>query len=218
MSVAVSFGTGNNIVFQSNIAFIFPVISIVILSFVLDKSQTIVSIRFIASICISFFVVFSIKYAYENPYRLNTSISKQNEYVNFLGGIKVDIEQKKYIENLRLIKEKYMTNNKEIVLLDLTRMSPGVNIILDAKFIETSWLLNGYRKTSREFAYRILKNANKLILEKAWILIPVSGKISLDLKLLNSLGLKFPDNYMKIGTVFLKSRNETQELWVPNVK
>jgi hypothetical protein len=38
----------------------------------------------------------------------------------------------------------------------------------------------------------------------------------LDLKILNKVGLDFPNAYINIGTVKTAHRNEIQELWIPN--
>lgn len=217
MALAVSFGTNNNIVFHMTIAFIFVASSLMLITFVLDKHQDIISTRFITALAIASFTLFSIKYAYNKPYRLNTDISQQNQHVNILGGIKVDTEHKKYIDSLLNIKEKYIKDGQQITLLDTTGASPGATAILGAKFIEQSWLLGGY-KGSNQYVYRILKEVDRNILTSAWILVAPKGRRSLDINLLDNLGLKFPQNYTKVGTLFLKVRNETQELWVPTSK
>ena len=87
-------------------------------------------------------------------------------------------------------------------------------MILGAKFFGQSWLLGVY-KGSNEFAYRILSSISYDKLKKAWVLTSPNGSINLDLNLFNKLGLKFPEDYDKVTTLFLKSRNEIQELWKP---
>ncbi len=96
----------------------------------------------------------------------------------------------------------------------MTGATPGANEVLDAIYFWLSWLLGGY-KGSNDFVYEVLKNESIKKKKKAWILVAPNGTISLDLSLLSKLDLKFPENYDKISTLFLKSRSEIQELWRP---
>ena len=211
LSIAVSFGTNNNIWFHSNISYIFPVAGIMSLVFILDKYHSMIkNLKIIVGIVISLFIYIIIDNAYKNPYRLNTSIKEQIHMVDILGGLKVDYEHKNYIDKLSIIKNDY----RQTYLIDTTGATPGANIILEAKFFEFSWLVGGYNG-SNEFAYRILSSISYDKLKKAWVLTAPGGIRTLDLNLLSKLGLNFPEDYDKVTTLFLKSRNEIQELWKP---
>lgn len=213
MCMSVSFGTNNNIWFHMNLSLIFLASALMILSFVLDNKYNLkYGLRHISGIAVAILIFILVEFAYANPYRLNTDIKNQNLNVNLLGNIKVDNEAKEYIESL--IKVKNDKDNKQIYLIDMTGATPGANVILDAKFFGQSWLLGGY-KGSNDFVYEVLKNESIDNLKKAWILVAPNGTISLDLSLLSKLDLKFPENYDKISTLFLKSRSEIQELWRP---
>lgn len=211
LSIAVSFGTNNNIWFHSNISYIFPVAGIISLVFILDKYHSMIkNLKIIVGIVISLSIYIIIDNAYKNPYRLNTSIKEQIHKIDILGGLKVDDEQKNYINQLSSIKNNY----RQTYLIDTTGATPGANIILEAKFFQFAWLGGGYTG-SNEFAYRILSSISYDKLKNAWILTAPGGIRSLDLNLLSKLGLNFPEDYDKATTLFLKSRNEIQELWKP---
>lgn len=215
LSLAVSFGTGNNIWFHSGIAYFFPVAALMSFVFIFDKYHSMIkNMKIVVGILISLSVITVINNAYKNPYRLNTSIKEQTEKVDLLGGIKVDEQQKIYIDGILNSKRINLNANENIYLIDTTGATPGANLILDAKFFGQSWLLGGY-KGSNEFAYRILSSISYDKLKKAWVLTAPNGSINLDLNLFNKLGLKFPEDYDKVTTLFLKSRNEIQELWKP---
>mgnify|MGYP000143096412 CR=1 FL=1 len=215
LSLAVSFGTGNNIWFHSGIAYFFPVAALMSFVFIFDKYHSMIkNMKIVVGILISLSVITVINNAYKNPYRLNTSVKEQTEKVDLLGGIKVDEQQKIYIDSILNSKRINLNTNENIYLIDTTGATPGANVILGAKFFGQSWLLGGY-KGSNEFAYRILSSISYDKLKKAWVLTSPNGSTNLDLNLFNKLGLKFPEDYDKVTTLFLNSRNEIQELWKP---
>ena len=215
LSLAVSFGTGNNIWFHSGIAYFFPVAALMSFVFIFDKYHSMIkNMKIVVGILISLSVITVINNAYKNPYRLNTSVKEQTEKVDLLGGIKVDEQQKTYIDGILNSKRINLNTNENIYLIDTTGATPGANVILGAKFFGQSWLLGGY-KGSNEFAYRILSSISYDKLKKAWVLTSPNGTQDLDLNLFNKLGLKFPEDYDKVTTLFLNSRNEIQELWKP---
>ncbi|WP_151948822.1 hypothetical protein [Aliarcobacter butzleri] len=218
LSIAISFGTNNIIWFHSSLSYILPVSGLMSFIFIIDKYHSIFkNIKVIVGIIISLSIFVLLDNAYKNPYRLNTSIEKQIEKVDLLGGLKVDYEQKIYINDLIRIKSLIKKNDEEIYLIDFTGGTPGANVILKGKFFQQQWLLGGY-PGSNNFGYRILNNVPQEKLENAWILIAPNGILSLNSNLFSKLNLNITDNYDKMGTVFFKTRNEIQELWKPKVK
>lgn len=210
LSFAFSFGTNNSMIPHMNLSFVFSIAGIMTLIYINDNKQVFIKINIFLSIFISILTLNIIEKAYQNPYRLNTSIKYQTEKVDILGGVKVDKDLKNYIDKLLEIK----IQNNIVYLLDMTGATSGANIILEAKYVGAPWLLGGY-KGSNASAYKILSNVPSEKLKNSWILISPKGRRALDINLLNKLNLSFPKNYVKIGTLFLKSRNETQELWKP---
>lgn len=162
-------------------------------------------------------MVILINKASHYPYRQITDIKGQNLPVKFLNQeftLKVDKKTKKYIEDLKSIA---LNNNlnQSTYLIDLTGGTPGSNVITNTKFFDRPWLMGGY-KGSNDFAFNVLnKYKDKEVLRKAWILTAPNGKLKLDEKILNKLGLKFPQNYTNIGVLTTGYRNETQYLWKP---
>lgn len=216
-SFAYKFGSTTHIIYAMSVSMIFITASIIILNFIFDKRLNIRIFTALSGLILSIFIYFSLMHAYKHPYRLITDIKGQTEKVALLGGLKVDKKTKEYIVDLQRIASKYRTQNEAISLIDMTGGSPGANVILDAKFFGAQWLLGAY-SGSNKFAYRILKSyrgTDKL--RNAWILTALKGKRKLDLNILNNIGLDFPNNYKKIGTVKTAHRDELQELWKPIV-
>jgi len=214
-SFAVSFGTNNNILMHMISSIIFVIVAILIWNYIFEKTEELKLFVSLMGTISAVIIYFAIQNAYEHPYRLETSIKEQNQYIDFLGGIYVDAGQKKYIKTLQSIAEKNKKKNEKISLIDMTGGTPAANVILDAEFFGEAWLL-GYYKGSNEFVYRALssyKNTNKL--KNAWILTAPKGVLRLNLNILKKLGLDFPNDYVKIGIVKTTRRNEIQELWKP---
>ena len=214
-SFAYKFGSNNQIIYSMSGSMIFIVASTVVLNYIFDRILNMRVFTALNGLILSVFIYYSINYAYEHPYRLITDIEGQNQNVELLGGLVVDGQTKQYIEDLQSIASKNRSNDEKISLIDMTGGSPGVNVILDADFFGFQWLAGGYQG-SNQFAERVLKpylGTDKL--RKAWILVALEGRRKLDLKILNRIGLDFPENYKKIGTVKTAHRNEVQELWKP---
>jgi len=214
-SCAYSFGTAIHFIHAMSSSMIFVMASVVTLNVIISRLLNANYFTLISSTILSVIIVFQLNYAYEHPYRSATNIKGQDQFVEFLGGLYVDKKQKQYIEGLKNILQKNKSTNESISLLDMTGSSPGANVILGAEFFGHPWLLGGY-KGSNDLAYRILseyKGSEKL--KKTWILTAEPGIGKLDLKILNKLGLDFPNNYIELGTVETAYRSEPQKLWKP---
>lgn len=217
LSLSITFGTNNNLIYSMSSSLVFICIPMIILALLIDKVLNISLFSILVNIVFLVYINSTISYAFEHPYRLVTNIEGQNKKVEFLGGLFVDKIQKKYIEDLQDILKDKTAENKNIDLLDMTGGSPGANIILEANIFNASWLIGGY-EGSNEFVYRILsefKNTRKL--KKAWILISRKGRRKSNLNILDKLKLNFPEEYVLIKTIKTAHRNELQELWVPIV-
>ena len=214
-SFAYKFGSGNQIIHVMSGSMIFIVTPLIVLNFIFDQRMKIKIFTALSGLILSIFIYHSLYYAYEHPYRLITNITGQNKKVALLGSLEVDETTKLYIENIQKIAFENKEKNEKISLIDMTGGSPGANVILDAKLFGVQWLLGAY-PGSNGFAERILKpyqGTNRL--KKAWVLVAPKGVRKLNLNILNNIGLNFPDNYKKIGTVKTSHRNEIQELWKP---
>ena len=214
-SFAYKFGSNNQIIYAMSESMLFVVGAFLVLNFTFDKELSINIFLGLSVFIVSIFIYYSIQYAYKHPYRLITSIKKQTEDVALLGGLRVDKMTKTYIESLQKIKNNNVSKDKKISLIDITGGSPGANVILNADFFDSQWLIGGY-PGSNIYVKRILKTyKNTQKFKEAWILISPQGTRKLDLKILNQLGLNFPYAYKKIGTFTTAHRNEKQELWIP---
>ncbi|MDD2896319.1 MAG: hypothetical protein PHG81_09945 [Aliarcobacter sp.] len=214
-SFACKFGTNNNIIFAMSDSSIFIVSSIIVLNFTFDRLLNIRIFTTLSGLILSVFIYFLINNAYKHPYRLITDIKEQNQTVELLGTLKVDKTTKVYVEDLQKISSANKSIDEKISLIDMTGGSPGANIILEADFFGTQWLIGGY-PGSNDYVLKILKTyQGSEKLHKAWILTAPNGSRKIDLNILNQLGLNFPDKYKKIGTVKTADRDEIQELWKP---
>jgi len=210
-SISTSYGTNNNIISHMGMSSIYIATAILILVFVFDTIQKDTMLKQVAMIFVSLTVFISVMSGYKNPYRLNTDISRQTEKLDILGGLKVDQEFKLYVDQLLQIKQ----NHENIkFLLDMTGASPGTIVILGLEHVGSPWMVGGYRG-SNNFALEVLKNENSEKLKNAWLLTAPDGSRAIDLSLLKKVGITFPKDYEKVGTLYLKLRDETQELWKP---
>lgn len=214
-SFAYSFGTNGNIILTMSGSFILIISAILIISYLLDKILNSTFFTATTALLLSLCVLFALQHAYKYPYRLTTPISEQVHYVDLLGGLYVDKKQKAYIQDLQKIATPHKVKNGTISLIDMTGGSPGANVILDASFFGEQWLAGAYPGSNlfAETAWKPYQGTSRL--KKAWVLIAPKGIRKLDLNILNKIGLDFPDNYRKIGTVRTAHRNEVQELWKP---
>jgi len=214
-SLAYKFGTNNNIIHAMSSSTIFVISAILILDIMLDHNLHMRIFTAFFGLIISIFIYHAITYAYKHPYRLISGIKEQNHKVALLGGLKVDSQTKRYIENLQQIANNFRKIDERISLIDMTGASPGANIILNADFFGRQWLTGGY-KNSNQFVQKVLTQfEGSTKLKKAWILIAPEGNRRLNLNILNKVGLDFPSKYQKIGIVKTGHRNEIQELWIP---
>ena len=214
-SFAYSFGTNTYIFHSMSASFILMIAAILTISYFFDKIHDLKIFTSTMGLILSLNVCFSIQDAYKHPYRLITDIEGQNKNVAFLGGLEVDETTKQYIESLQKISSQNKEKNEKISLIDMTGGSPGANVILNADFFGEPWIAGAY-KGSNKFAEKVLKSYKGTAkLKKAWILVSPKGRRKLDLNILNKIGLNFPNNYKKIGTVKTAHRNELQELWKP---
>ncbi|WP_206779548.1 hypothetical protein, partial [Salinivibrio kushneri] len=214
LPIAVSFGTNNNIWTHADKNIVFAVAGLVSLSLILETRQKgFRGTKLAFSIITCSLVIFGAYKALKEPYRLNSSIDQQSEMVDILGGIKVDGEQKVYIQKLLQAKEFY-NHDEKISLIDSTGLTPGANVILEARFFEQPWIFRGPSEND-EFAYKVLNPVNSENLRNAWVLTTSNGRWSLNHDTLRRLNLPFPEGYEKVTSLRLTGRNEIQELWMP---
>jgi len=214
-SIAYALGTNGTMIYAMSSSIIFIVIGIMIANTIIDNILSVNIFLVTAGIAISIFVFHVLLSAYNNPYRLITNITDQNQKVDLLGGLYVDEVNKKYIETLKRIKEKYTKSNQKITLLDMTGGSPGANVILDADFFGEPWLAGAYPGSNKSLKMILESYRGSKKLKEAWILTAPKGKRKLDLIILNDFDLNFPENYEKIQILKTAHRAETQELWRP---
>jgi hypothetical protein len=214
-SIAYKFGSNNHIIYAMSSSIIFVVISMLILSFIIDDRLKIRFFTGLSGLVFSIFTYLSLVHALEHPYRMINSVENQKYNVDILGGIKVDKVSQHYINTLKDIGDKYRIKNKKIALIDMTGGTPGANVILKAEFFDTPWLLGAY-PGSNKFLERILKSyVGTKKLKNAWILTAPNGIRKLNLNILKNTGLDFPNDYVQIGILKTAHRNENQELWKP---
>jgi uncharacterized oligopeptide transporter (OPT) family protein len=103
---------------------IFIMASLIIVNFILDKKLHTRVFTTLTGLMMSILVYISISNA-------NTHLC----------GLYIDKITEKYINDLQYLSKKYNTDNKQISLIDMTRGSPGANVILNASFFgQACWI------------------------------------------------------------------------------
>lgn len=217
-SFSYALGSNNNLILKMSKSLIFVYMAIMSCSLIFSKKSNNNSFYYISIVVLSVFMLILINKAYSFPYRQITSIEQQAHPVKFLNQdftVKVDQKTKQYIEDLKQIAQKNGIT-ESVYLIDMTGGTPGSHLIINTKFFDRPWLMGGY-PGSDEFAFKVLKKyKEKESFKKAWVLTAPDGRLKLNEAVLNKLGLNFPRNYTKIGTVTSGYRNEKQYLWKPN--
>ena len=216
LSFAYAFGSGNGLVVQATGAFIFIAALYSVLGLYYEKM---IVHKGIYSIAICFVIVTLMVMLLRvalSPYRLPASIFDQSEPVSFHNSnslIFVDEKTAKYVNGLRMlaVDAGWKAGSP---LIELSGASPGASVILDAKLMDTPWLLGGY-SGSRAFALEMLRPISKEVLNTSWLLLAPEGKQRIDTDILEELGLEFPGDYERVGEVVTGYRKERQELWKP---
>jgi hypothetical protein len=168
------------------------------------------------------------------PYRLNTSLFKQNEYIDKIknaGGIKFDKETKEYIEEVNQIISTYTDNKEKPIIISLydnaglvyilDGISPGLNWYCkpkSEKVTETKSYGIKYEKATEYNCYAI-KKSNRTHLNKTILLIEKTAIVPEKLiKTFNEKGINFPEGYKIAGKVSIPRVGDTLYVWVPDNK
>ena len=214
-SFSYSFGTANELIKAMTGSFLFMLAAILSVSLFFDNYLNKQLFTSALGVLISIFMVNNIYNAYMHPYRLEASLSEQVTPVQLLSGsvLRVDEISAEYINAM---KNTALSEGWEqgMALIDMTGGTPGANVILDAGFLGTPWLLGSY-KGSNDFALMALTNNDKSRVKKAWLLIAPHGGGSISLDVLSKVGIDFPKNYKLVSTLKTKHRNEVQQIWAP---
>jgi len=217
LAISYAFGSANGLVRQMSGAYVFFVSGAVYIAFWMDLYIERNIFRNFISVAVIASVLVVLNKGIEQPYRLPTRLSDQNEVVSLLSGrgyLKVDHSTAEYIYKLKQI-----ARNADWIpgttLIDLTGGSPGATLILDAKIVGFPWLAGGY-KGSRAFVTGVLELVPEEERCSAWVLTAAQGSRMNTTDILLDMNLKFPDNYKAVGKVRTGHRNELQVLWKPD--
>jgi len=216
LNFAYGFGTQVGFFLLNSSALILLVAACVLLTKQLDamlgSNKFTLSVSIFTIIATMIFVLPEVN----QPYRLRGPLYKQINLVHLFedhDSLKVDKATTRYISNLV---ELAADNGwkRGTPLLDLTGITPGALAILDAKVLGVAWFLGG-QKGSNDFVKLALQSVNKHDLKRAWVLRAPNGRGRIDDEVLTSLGLQFPEKYVKVGEIRRFRKNELQQLWIP---
>ena len=216
LAISVSYGTGRPIIKHASCAYIFLGLSVSFLSrwIITENKDSLLHWIFPAFVCFSSTIV--LISAFNNPYRLTSSISKQTSPISFMatsGILKVNSITAIYVKKL---KSDALNAGwkRRLPLIDLTGVSPGATLILDAEILAKPWFLGGFIN-SNKFALKVLSFSDPKKIRQAWILVAPNGKSKLSPAILLKYNLKFPENYEMVSQLKSGWSNEKQELWRP---
>lgn len=214
-AIAPSFGTNNNIVQHISMSSVFIAVSIFIIIQVIspERLRYFVSSLFGALLAITV-MLFLLK-AYQEPYRVAGSIGDQNTSVTFANpNHRLDLDSKTARYARDLMENAFEAGWKRgTPLIDMTGLSPGASVILDARIVGTPWIFG--RGGPELFADTVFKSVDQNILKNAWILTAPEGRKSLNNEVLRVNNLVFPEQYKMVGEFIFGYRNERQFLWKP---
>ena len=157
-------------------------------------------------------IIFVLKNLFDNfekPRRYRAEIYKQKNEINlmnFNGKIYVDDYTFSFINEVQKIFEKngWKKGNS---LIDLTGRTPGLNIIVGARFVSDPWWGAGYVGTNAKVT-KLLNNSKFEKIKKSWIATS-DYSININPKLLNTIGLDINKDYVLVGNIRLKSFDES---------
>ena len=216
LAISVSYGTGRPIIKHASCAYVFLGLGVIFLSrwIIADNKDSLLHWIFPSFVSLSSMIV--LLSAFNNPYKLVSSISEQTSPVSFMatnGILKVDNITANYIKKLKL--DAFNAGWKtRLPLIDLTGVTPGATIILDAEILATAWLAGGYIN-SYKYVLKALSLSDPKKIRQAWILVAPNGKSKLSPAILLKYNLKFPENYEMVSQLKSGWSNEKQELWRP---
>lgn len=216
MPFIFSFGSGNGLILQTSMAFVFQALTILICVAVLEQQQRVK----ILSLCASGLIIFSslhiVKGAFETPYRIITPLSEQTEKVSFVGDrseLYLDAVTARYVNDLKRLA---LANGwqENTLLIDMSGGTPIAAFILNAKPAGAAWLIGGY-KGSADGAFLNLSQVDVGLLKSAWVLTAPEGNRHHSVDVLTRLGIQFDEQYEQLGQLTTGYRNETQFLYRP---
>ncbi len=217
LAVAYGFGSASNITRKMGEATVFLVSVCAVIALMVDRkcsSNWFSSVTFAA---ISSLLVVLCTHSLREPYRLTGSIWQQNSRIELLGNpssLDVHPDTARYIHDVQelALSAGWIPSN---FLIDLSGQSPGLNVVLGARFIGRPWLIGGYLK-SNQFVLKALQSGRDESLRLAWVLTSGEGKRRLESSILANLNLPCPDGDAWRGDVQMAGRpKETYTLWKP---
>jgi len=217
LAVAYAFGSINGLIRQMSGAYIFLCSAAMVLSLTVDHKTGNIRMSFLTAIYVAISTVIILLNAQHHPYRLPTSIWRQNNSIQLWGapGGSLDVDDKTFAYVTNLQQGATASGWREgTPLVDLTGASPGALVILGASITGTPWLLGGY-KGSNQFVAKALSQTPISVLNAAWVLTAPKGRRHISSLVLRQAGVDFPDSFVRVAIVKTGWRNEKQILWKP---
>lgn len=193
-------GTNNNYWEQSGITSFFWLVAgftlIIPFSFNLKLIQSFIVLVIISQLLVSI----HLKERMEEPYRYNEPLrlGKKTIVTNNNHTLIISDEFIKYINDARNISFKTGFKKKD-PMIDLSGWSAGLLYLLDAKSIGMAWNFGGY-KGSLDVAKSNFRLVNCKDIANAWIIYENKGPYNISIDLLTSLGMNFPNQYIRVGS------------------
>ncbi len=211
------FGTGNNYAFQSGMAAYFYLLAVSVL-FLTVKEGTINAFLMRVGVPTLLIAIIGLTYISSlSPYRQDQPIWQMDQSVSVHGDsntVIVSEEMARHITEFQVLADTagWETGTP---FIDLTGTSPGAAYALAGRTYGFPWLLGDYPGSDAATVY-ILRQWRQDHLETAWILTATQDStVDISLSVLAEVGLDFPNDYVRVGTVRLPTGNVTQTLWRP---
>lgn len=216
LSIIFAYSTNNSYGSHIELAAYYIFMSITLLMSSLSNSRFNLTVFYSTAFLLFVFIALLIYKNSLTPYRQPISVWKMNQSIEVNGSkdkLLVSKETQRYINELRALAGSTLQSGTP--LIDMTGHSPGAAFLLGGRAPVNPWLWGGYPGSdiSAEYVLGLWSDSD---LKSAWILTAESNGIrSINLSILEKVGLNFPSSYELTGTVRRPASDEIQGLWRP---
>ena len=151
------------------------------------------------------------------PYRQDVAVAAMESPVTLRGGAERVLMSESFARYLAALQTLAADAGfaPDTPILDLTGRTPGVAYALGGRAYGQGWLLGGYVGSDAAAVY-LLQTWDRAALESAWVLTAErGGETAISAAVLERVGLRFPEAYVRVGTVRRPADDEVQALWRP---
>lgn len=213
--ISYSFGTNNPVVLHMTTAGVFWIGAAVLVAMLLSANLTLSALRVI-SLSVGTATLGFLIGVMASPGPIGNPIWQQVVPIT-LGPqnavLRVDAPTAEYLAAMRraAVANGFVSDTP---IIDLSGVGPGLIFLLNGRASGVPWLANNSADT-RAFSTAVLQTVSHAELDRSWVLTAPEVNIEMYGTLLRSIGLNFPDGYIKVAQVRRSDLGWSQALWRP---